>query len=250
MKIAVCVKQTIDVMFPIELDPNTHNLPDEDVSYTVNHADRCASELAITVKEKWGGEVIFISLGPPRVQQALQSCLAMGGDKAINIWDTCLEANPGTTAYILAKMIKILAPDLTICGNQSSDERCAEVPAAIAQLLDLPQVTGVLTLELSPNREKALVQRKLERGRRQSVECPLPAVIAVEPETVQPRYVSLRQLREAYSADISKVGSKELDLDVTQLQEISSQREVVSLSWPRPRPKQTFTFDGLRNLYT
>lgn len=243
MRIVVCVKQVIDVNFPIALDLDTCQPLEEDVFYIVNPADRCASELAIRIKEKWGGEVVFVALGPHRVRRALRSCLAMGGDKAVHICDSYQEVDSGATAHILAKSMKILAPDIVLCGNQSLDEQCAEVPAALAELLDLPQITGVLALELSSDGAKAAVQRKLERGRRQTLECSLPAVFAVEPGAVQPRYASLPQLMEAYSAEISQINVKELELDLSQLKGISSQRKLISLSLPRPRPKRTFIFD-------
>ena len=243
MRIVVCVKQVIDVTFPIGLDLDTYRPFEEDIFYIVNPADRCASELALRVKEKWGGEVIFVAFGPPRVQSALRSCLAMGGDKAIHVWGQHLEAGFDATAHILARIIKVLAPDLIFCGNQSLDERCAEIPAVLAELLDFPQVTGVLTLELFSDRAKVIVQRKLERGRRQSLECPLPAVFAVEPEAVQPRYAPLPQLLQAYSAEISQIDSKELELDLSRLKAISSQRRLVRLSSPRPKPKKTFAYD-------
>lgn len=243
MKIVVCVKQVIDVSFHFDIDLNTYNPLEEDVFYEVNPADKCASELALRVKEGWGGEVIFIACGPSRVRRVLYSCLALGGDRAIHILGPEKGDDSNATAHLLATGITALSPDLIFCGSQSVDERCAEIPSALAELLDLPQVTGVVAFELSHDGKKAIVQRKLERGRRQSLECPLPAVLAVEPDIVQLRYSSLPHLLEAYSASIDQIDDNGLRIK-PQLEVKSPRRKLIRLSLPRPRPKKILTVDS------
>jgi len=243
MRIAVCVKQVIDVRFPFEVDPDSCTPLEDDVFYSVNPADECAVEIALKIKEREGGEVILISYGPQRVEEALRSCLAKGGDKVIHILDSNVEANSVGAAHILAKALASLSPDLILCGSKSSDEGCAEFPAALAELLHLPQATGVVKLELDRHEEKAIVQRKLEKGRRESLECPIPAVLAVEPGIEQPRYASLPQLMDAYEAHIMQMGYEQLKPDISQI-ESHFHRRLVGLSLPRPRPKKIFTIDS------
>jgi len=244
MKIVVCVKQVIDTSFPIKLDHQTYNLCEEDVFYIVNPADKYAGDLALKIRQLWGADVTFIALGPQRIQRALRHFLATHGCSAIHIYDTDQAGGANnTTAQVLAEVIKPLAPDLILCGSRSLDEGCAEIPSALAELLDLPQATGVISLELYPAERKVIVQRRLERGMRESLECCLPALIAVEAELGEERYASLPGLLEAHRMEIPQVNRIELG-NTSSRSVTHPQRRVVALSLPRPRPKKTFNFDS------
>ena len=245
MNIAVLIKQVVDVTFHFDLQPET-NLPHpDDLFYMINPADLSASECALQLNEKWGGEVLFISLGPLRVRHALVSVLAMGGTRAIHVCDKGLGRSSLTAAHILAQVVRPLACDLILCGTHSLDEGSGEVPAALAEVLDLPQVTGVLGMEITSGGTQAIVERRMERGRRQTIGCQLPAVFAIDPWAAVPRYASLPRLLEAYAGkNISQVESQTLGVDPSQPGGIEERRRLVGLSLPRPRPKKTFAIDG------
>lgn len=244
MKIVVCVKQVIDVKFPFDLDQETLSPLAEDIFYMVNPADRCAVETALAIQEQHGGDVSFLAFGPRRVEKALRDCLAMGGERAVRVWEDRFDAGSQAKAYLLARAVEQLSPDLVLCGSRSLDEGSGETPAAMAEFLGFPQVVGVTDLELSPAKGKAIVKRKLERGRREAVECPLPAVLALEAGIRQPRYAALPRLLQASRAQVSLLDGDKLGIDSSQLRRLDSLRKLVRRSLPRPRPKKTFTMES------
>jgi len=123
MKIVVCVKRVPDTESVINIDPRTKELIKKDVKYVLNPYDEYAVEEAILKKEKFGGEVLVVSLGPPEAEEILRTCLAMGAEHAILINDDLIETlNSYTTAYIMASVIKQEGYDLILCGKRSLDD--------------------------------------------------------------------------------------------------------------------------------
>ncbi len=244
MKIVVCIKQVADPG-SVDVDPVTGGIDEERLIYVVNPADRCAVEEAVRISERAGGvEVVVVTLGPPRAEEALRQCLALGADRALRLWDSGLERLSAlATAQILAQAVKSREPDLLLCGARSADWGSEQVGPAIAELLGLPQVCHVTKLELSPQGHTATVQRKLERGERELVECPLPALLTVDPALNEPRYPSLPRYMEALTRDLPHIGLHDLGMTPTQLGEESAPK-VLQLSPPRPRPKGVFTPHG------
>jgi electron transfer flavoprotein beta subunit len=244
MRIVVCVKQVVDVTFPFEIDPEKCEILPKDIFYVSNPADRCACEMAIQARERHGGEVIVISVGPPGVCRTLRSCLAMGADRAIHLQDREAQMDSFAVAYLLAKAMAPFSPDLILCGSRSADQMSGEVPPVLAELLDLPQGTGVMAMDLDPGGRAVTVQRRLERGRRQTILCPLPAVIAVEPGVAEPRYPSFPDLLAAHQAEIEELEIGDLGVDASILTGMASRRRLVRWSLPRPRPKRGFSIDS------
>ena len=244
MKIVVCIKQVPDPA-SVDVDPVTGAIDEERLIYVVNPADECAVEEAVRIKERvGGGKVVVITLGLPRAEEALRQCLALGADQAVRIWDRGLETLSAlASARILAQAIKSREYDLVLCGARSADWGSEQVGPAIAELLGLPQVCHITELELSPQRRAATVQRKLERGERELVECPLPALFTVDPALNEPRYPSLPCYMEALIADIPHIDLCDLGMMPTWLGEEGAPK-VLQLSPPRPRPKTIFTPDG------
>ena len=243
MKIVVCVKQVIDVKFPFVLDPDKIEPIETDIFYTVNPADLCAMEAALRIRENHGGEVIVLSCGPERVEKALRACIAMGGDQVVRIDAAGLTPHSQAKPLFLARAAADLSPDLILCGSQSLDEGTGETPAAMAEHLALPQVTGVMSLELAADNRTATVEKKLERGRRETLECPLPALFSLESGALQPRYAPLTGLLDAHGAQISLLGCSNLGIDTAEKTAIDGLRMQIKHSFPRPRPKKSFSFD-------
>jgi len=244
LKIVVCIKQVPDPG-SVDVDPVTGAIDEERLIYVVNSADECAVEEAVRIKERVDrGEVTVLTIGPPRADDAIRQCLALGADQAVRIWDTGLETLSAlASARILAQAIKSREYDLVLCGARSADWGSEQVGPAIAELLGLPQVCHIAKLELSPQGHAATVQRKLERGERELVECPLPALFTVEAALNEPRYPSLPCYMEALTADVPHIDLRDLDIMPTWLGEESAPK-VLQLSPPRPRPKTIFTPDG------
>jgi electron transfer flavoprotein beta subunit len=143
----------------------------------LNLADACAVEAAVRLKEQLGGSIMAITLGPRDAEGALRAALAIGADTALRLWNPqASNWGPFTIAASLAACIQREAPevDLVLCGDTSSDWSSGIVGPALAERLDLPQITGVMQLNVVSEQEqdtvKLQVTRKLERGYRERLE--------------------------------------------------------------------------------
>jgi len=244
VKTVVCIKQVIDPG-SVDVDPVTGAIDEERLIHVVNPADECAVEEAVRIKERVGaGEVVVITVGPPEAEEALRQCLALGADQAIRVWDRGFETLSAlATARILAQAIKSREYDLILCGARSADWGSGQVGPAIAELLGLPQVCHITKLELSSQGRTVTVQRKLERGEREQIECPLPALLTIDPALNEPRYPSLPCYMEALTSDVPHIDLRDLGMTPTWLEKASAPK-ILQLSPPRPRPKSVFTPDG------
>ena len=244
MKIVVCIKQVIDVKFPFALDQDKIEPLASDIFYTVNPADLGALEAALRFRESHGGEVVVLSCGPERVEKALKTCLAMGADQALRIDSARLKPHSQAKALFLAKAAESFSPDLILCGSRSLDEGTGETPSAMAEHLDLPQVTSVMSLELSGDGQTATVEKKLERGRRETIECPLPALLSLEAGVLEPRYAPLTGMLGAHAATIETLDAGSLSIDSSERMAIDGLRRQIRQSMPRPRPKKSFSLES------
>lgn len=202
-----------------------------------------AVEEAIRIKDRMGqGNVLVVTVGPPRAEKVLRRCLAMGADKAIHIWDATFEnIDAYNVSVILAEAISKLDYDLVLCGLKSDDEGNSFVGACIAELLKIPYVSGIVKLEILPTNKEVSVQRRLERGNIEVVECPLPAVLAVDKGLNQPRYVSIRRQIAAHERDITKLDAAALNI---RSESIKSVTKYLAISQPKPRLKKGFIIDS------
>ena len=238
MKIAVCVKQVLYTGGPFEIDRQSGLacLKDTEPIYTTSVADRSMLEEALILRDEIGGEVIALTMGPAGAVAALHICLARGADRAIHLLDDeSLTNDPYRTGWVLSRAIAEEGFDLILCGTKSPDEGSSQLPSILAELLVLPQVTGVIKMEVSASEKKVQAVRRLERGRRERVECPLPAVIGGEPGIREPGYVSVWAQREAMRRKIETrpVASFNMGCQAAPL------TRVVDLTQPRPRVKKT-----------
>ena len=238
MRIGVCVKQVLYTGGAFEIDPES-NLPypkDVEPIYLTNRTDRSALEEALSLRKEYGGEVITITLGPASAAAAVYPCLAMGADRGIHILQDESGANDAyRTALGLSRAVAALGCELILCGNRSSDEGTWQVPPMIAELLNLPQVTSVIKLDVSPGQKRVRAVRRLERGRREVVECPLPAVIGVESAIREPRYISVRAQLASTQKQIETTSFSSL---FKGAEEATPLTRVVRFTPPRPRPKK------------
>lgn len=244
LKIVVCVKHVPDPL-TVEICPETGAIGQGRLLYIVNPPDLCAVEKAVSIrKQRAGGEVVAISLGPPPADEALRACLAIGADRGVRLWDEALRGtNACVTALVLSEAIKREGCDLVLCGTASVDKAGAQVGAYIAELLGFPHISCVTSLELSGDGQKAIVHRRLEHGKREALECLLPALFTVESSLNEPHYPSLPDYMEALRATISVIDLSKLGLCPDLLHIVDSPK-VISTVPPRPRPKAIFTPDS------
>ncbi len=231
MKIVVCIKQVPDTETRVKIAEGGKGIAEGEINWIVSPYDELAIEEALRLKEAKGGEVILVSLGPDRVQTALRTGLAMGADAALHVKDTSLDrADALATARALAAAIRTVAPfDLVLTGQQGVGGDNSQMPGLLAELLDLPQVTVVVKLEVQAG--KALVEREIE-GARESWETSLPAVISTQKGLNEPRYASLKGIMAAKKKPIRSVDAAALGLTSADL---APRTEVASMELPPPR---------------
>jgi electron transfer flavoprotein beta subunit len=214
VKIAVCLKQVPETT-EVKINPQTNTLMREGVASITNPFDEFALEEGLLTKEKYGGEVHVMSMGPPQAIEILKNALAVGADKVYLLSDPAFAgADTLATAYTLAKTIeKIGEVDLVICGKQAIDGDTAQVGPGIATRLGIPQLTYVAKVrEIDPAKKKIVVERMLENGR-EVVECSLPVVITVMKDINEPRLPSLLGIKKAAKAAIPTWTAQEIGVD-------------------------------------
>jgi electron transfer flavoprotein beta subunit len=218
VKIAVCIKQVPDST-DVKINPETNTLIREGVASISNPFDDFALEEALLTKEKYGGEVHVISMGPPQAVDVLKNALAVGADKVYLISDRAFAGSDTlATAYTLSKTLEWIGGiDLVICGKQAIDGDTAQVGPGIATRMGIPQLTYVSKVrEINLEKKKLVVERLLEDGK-EVVECTLPALMTVVKDINEPRLPSLLGIKKAAKAQIPTVTAKDIPVDENRI---------------------------------
>jgi electron transfer flavoprotein beta subunit len=231
LKIIVCVKQVPDTESRIRVAPDGKSISEGELNWIVSPYDEFAIEEALRIKEKKGGEVVLVTLGPDRAQSALRSGLAMGADSAVHLKDPLFEPlDTLGTARALAAAIRPLSPDLVLTGQQGVGGDNSQVPGLLAEILDLPQVTMAVKIELGEG--KATIEREIE-GAHEVWETSLPAVVSAQKGLNEPRYASLKGIMAAKKKTIEAKDAAALGLEA---EDLVPRTKVVALELPAARP--------------
>ena len=234
MNIIVCIKQVPNTT-DVRIDPVTNTLIREGVESVINPFDAYAIEEAVRLKERFGGKVTVLTMGPPQAENALKEAISLGCDEAILVSDRKFAgSDTWATSYTLSAAIrKIGAFDVIICGKQASDGDTAQVGPGISTHLDIPQVTYVKKIE-DISASAAKVERMTEEGY-DIVETPLPCLFTVVKEINTPRLPSLKGMIRAKSAKIAKWTAHDIGADPKLLGLEGSPTRVVRIFTPAPR---------------
>jgi len=236
VKIVVCIKQVPDTT-EVKIDPETKTLVREGVESITNPFDEFAIEEGLLTKEKYGGEVHVITMGPPQAKEVLKNAYAVGADYVYLISDRAFAgADTWATAYTLSAAIKKIGDyDLIICGKQAIDGDTAQVGPGIATQLNIPQLTYVdKVVEIDPDNKKIKVERLLEDGK-EVVESSLPALITVVKDINEPRLPSLFGIKKAAKLDIPTWTADDLPVEKDKLGLKGSPTEVINVFSPEVR---------------
>jgi len=244
MNIIVCIKQVPETT-EVRINPENNTLIREGVKSIINPFDMYAIEEAVRLKEKFGGKITAISMGPPQAEAALRETISLGIDEGILICDRAFAgSDTWATSYTLSSAIKKFGEfDLILCGKQASDGDTAQVGPGISSHLDIPQVTYVKKIEeVSAEGGSACggkfkmmrVERMMEEGF-EIIETPIPCLLTVVKEINEPRLPSLRGLMRAKNAKITVWSQKELNLDPQSIGLCGSPTQVVKIFTPPPR---------------
>jgi len=233
MEIVVCIKQVPDTS-EVKIDPQTNTLIRQGVPSIVNPFDKNAMEAALQLKEKHGGRVTAISMGPEQAKDALKECLAMGVDEAVLISDKAFGgADTLATSYTLAMAIKKLGNfDLIICGKQAIDGDTAQVGPGIAEHLGIPQITYVSKIEINGNIVRA--EREHEEGY-EVIEAELPLLVTVVKSINVPRYPTVKGTIKANRKQIPVWTTQDLEVDEARIGLKGSPTQVRRVFTPKQR---------------
>ena len=210
----VCVK-IVPKPEEIRVDPDTKTLRRTDARSEINPPDMNALEMALTVKDRYGGRLSLLSMGPPFFEPHLRVGLAMGADHVTLLSDQAFAgADTLATTYTLAQAIRQMKPvDLIICGEESSDGATGQVPAGLAEWLEIPQITLLTQIEIDRGRRIARGRREVKGGY-ELLEVPLPCVLSVQTAANEPRFMDYRIKGWAFEEErVTRWTSADLDVD-------------------------------------
>ncbi|MEE8359874.1 MAG: electron transfer flavoprotein subunit beta/FixA family protein [Candidatus Omnitrophota bacterium] len=236
MNIIVCIKQvpnTIDV----RIDPETNTLIREGIESVINPFDTYAIEEGIRLKERFGGKVTILTMGPPQAESSLKEAISLGADEGILISDRAFAgSDTWATSYALSMAIRNIKDyDIVICGKQASDGDTAQVGPGISAHLCIPQVTYVKKIE-EIIEATAKFERMTEEGY-EVIESPMPCVITVVKEINEPRLPSLKGKMRARSAQIKTWKAADMGCDPKAIGLEGSPTKVVKIFTPPVREK-------------
>ena len=235
MRIIVTIKQVPDTT-NVKIDSRTGTLIREGVPSIINPEDKNALEAALQLRERYGGEVIVISMGPPQAEDAMREALAIGADQAVLLSDRALAgADTWATAYTLGTAIKKIGNyDLILAGRQAIDGDTAQVGPQLAEFLNLPQVTYVRDLDVIDGK-KVVAKRTLEDGF-EEIEAPLPALLTITKEANTPRYPHAGAIITAYrERKVTRWGVQDIGADPESLGLKGSPTQVKRSFSPPPK---------------
>lgn len=211
LNILVCVKQVPDVD-QMKMDPETGSLVRAGVPAILNPLDANALAAAVSVKERWGGEITLITMGPPNAEAVLRECLAVGADKAILVTDRAFSnADTLATSYSIASAARMYGEyDLIFCGKETLDGATGQMGAQLAERFDTAQVTSAsLIKEINEEKGTLTAERKIETGI-ETLEVRIPCLLTMEKTNYPARIPNLKGKLRAKKAEIITVTAADI----------------------------------------
>jgi len=235
MHTIVCVKQVPDPEIPpvkFAIDPEAKNvIPPPGVPPVISVFDERAVEAACRLKDKHGGTITVISMGPGKVADVVKHAISMGADGGFALQDEAFEnLDSFGTAYVLGKAIqKIGEYDLVLCGRQSADWGNSQVGSILAEILGIPVVT--LACDIEAEDKKLRVKRIVKEGF-EVLEAPMPSLVTVSSELGLPRLPAGMRIMIAARTQIPVWKMQDIEAESSQLDKANAHTEVTSLSVP------------------
>lgn len=233
MRIIVCIKQVPDTA-EVRINPETNTLIREGVQNIINPFDLHAIEAGLEIREKVGGKVTVLTMGPPQAEDALKEAISMGADEAVLLTDKAFAGSDTlATSYTLARAIERIGADIVFCGKQAIDGDTAQVGPEIAEFLGIPHITCVRKIEEVKD-GFIRVQRLMDDGY-DVVESSLPILLTVVKELNVPRLPSLRGKIAAKKALIKRMGPADIGAHEEELGLKGSPTQVKNIFAPEAR---------------
>jgi electron transfer flavoprotein beta subunit len=215
VNVVVAVKAVAAPDDEVELVDDDTAVDPDGLEWDLNEWDAFSLEEALTLRDAAGdGEVVAVTVGGEEAQDSLLAALAKGADRGVRVWDDALEgADPLAVARVLAAAIARESPDLVLCGVQSSDAVNGATGVATAAHLGLPHVAVVKALDYDAGGGVATVERELEGGLVEVLRVRLPALLTIQTGINEPRYATLRAIKQARDKPLAVLGLGDLELD-------------------------------------
>ncbi len=230
----------------VNIDPKTGTLVREGIPGIVNPHDLTAVEMALKLKDKYGGTITAISMAPPNAIAGLEHVIGMGVDRGILASDRVFAgADTLATSYTLAKVIeKIGDYDLIIMGHETIDSSTAHIGAQVASWLELPYIYYVIDAEYIEEKKVLRVKRILENAY-EKFELKLPAIISIAMHSFNPRRIKLSyKLRAKIDKPIEIWTNKDLGLDVNCIGLKGSPTVLAGIDYVPKVPRKNEVFQG------
>ena len=242
MNIVVCLKQVPKKDSILRIAGDQKWIDERDISFEMSEADAYALEEGLRQKEKHGGEVIVVSLGPERVRQSIKEALAKGADRAIHLSDPLFDGatDAAGVARAIGAALKDEKYDLIFTGLQSDDYGFAQVGLILAEHLGLASAT--IAMEVQPDAESGSVRvkRELESGWFQWVRVPMPAVLTIQSGINQLRYATLKGIMAAKKKEIREVKAADVGLTADDLKPA----QIIERAYLPEKTKRTEIIEG------
>lgn len=241
MRIALCMKQSLDPTGPFMLPENAVSLRHTGMIPISNPADLCALELARKAFPPGENQITAYSVGPTSVERVLRTSLTGGADHAVRVWDDSLpkdQLDEDVIARLLAAAIKKIGFDLVVCGSRSLDDETGYVGPALSEYLNIPLVCSVSDLSQASDSDGIKLHRKLDHGDREILSCRLPALITVDDGTIDIPYASFPAILLAEQVQIQVMNLAAMGLSAADVKP-QNPGKFISYIPPRPRTKKT-----------
>ncbi|HUX61223.1 MAG TPA: electron transfer flavoprotein subunit beta/FixA family protein [Ignavibacteriaceae bacterium] len=220
MKVAVCISHVPDTATRVKIGQDEKLIDPTGVVYIINPYDEFAVEEALKTKEKFGGEVIAISVGNENSKESIRKALAMGVDKGVLLKTEKILDSFGI-ARALADELKVQQCDIVFMGKQSVDYDDSIVGQITSELLGFSCISNVVDLKIEG--QKLLAEREIEGGK-EVIESEIPAVITAQKGLNEPRYASLKGIMASKKKEILE----KIIPETTNLTEVLRMRKPVS----------------------
>ena len=229
MKILVPVKQVAVLDEDFEMRNDGRDVDSDYLEHELNEWDDYSWEEALRLQEEHGEavEIIPLTVGPEQAEDGLRKCLAKGGERGIRVWDDAIEgSDPMAIARIIAKVTEREQVDMVFVGTLASDHGFAQTGVSVAAQLGWPQVAVVSKVDYQPGDSSARVQRELEGGLEEALTVQCPAVLTIQLGINEPRYASLRGIKQAKAKPVEELSHSDLGLSDDEVGEAGSASRV------------------------
>lgn len=248
MHIVVCVKQVPDTKI-IKINPKTNTLDRRSAPAILNPYDAHAVQEAVKIREKYGGTISVLSMGPPQATEVIKKCVEIGADRGYLISDRAFAgADTLATSYALSKALEKIKKDqpidLVLCGKHAIDGDTGQVGPGVARRLDIPPITNVIGIEEINEENKIIIlKRKLTNGY-ELIESQVPCLLTIEREINDIAYAPLPNMLRAFRYEPTVWAVTDLeDVDKAQLG-LKGSPTVVGKMFTPPKPEGGHVIEG------